>query len=46
MYKEYLDFAISIAMEAKKINEKYNLSNDFDVYNELSALCPYKEKEE
>ena len=23
MYKEYLDFAISIAMEAKKINEKY-----------------------
>ena len=32
--------------EFKKINEKYNLSNDFDVYNELSALCPYKEKEE
>ena len=23
MYREYLDFSISIAMEAKKINEKY-----------------------
>lgn len=31
--------------ELEKINENYDYSNDFDVYNELSALCPYKQED-
>lgn len=31
--------------EFEKINENYDYSNDFDVYNELSALCPYKQED-
>ena len=29
-------------LEFKKLNENYNISNDFDIYNELSALNPQK----
>jgi adenine-specific DNA-methyltransferase len=29
--------------EFKKLNAKYKQSGDFDIYNELSALNPYKE---
>lgn len=28
--------------EFKKLNENYNTQNDFDIYNELSALNPHK----
>lgn len=31
--------------EFEKINENYDYSNDFNVYNELSALCPYKQED-
>lgn len=29
-------------LEFKKLNDNYNISNDFDIYNELSALNPQK----
>ena len=29
-------------LEFKKLNENYNINNDFDIYNELSALNPLK----
>jgi len=32
------------AVEFKKLNPNYEPRNDFDIYNELSALNPYKER--
>ncbi len=32
-------------IEFKKLNPNYSTTNDFDIYNELSALNPYKEQE-